>query len=134
MHRTVLLGLAGAVLLLLGAEAQSVEPEGVLVCAIEGGGHDCEKGRCNRTTVTAGNELRLDFAAKQLCALRDGACAQPQPILYATVEEETKTAIVVLSAQGNSAVYRIGADNRMLMTFLIGNGRVIIFEGKCRRP
>ena len=134
MRHNLLLGSIAALLALLTAETRAAEPEGVLLCSVEGGGHDCEKGRCNRSQVTAGNEFRFDFASKQLCALRDGTCTQPQAIHFAMIEEETKTWVVVISAQGNSAVYRVGADYRMLMTFLIGTGRAVIFEGKCRKP
>ncbi len=111
--------------------AAAAEPEGVLLCAAEGGGFDCEKGKCNPSKVTAGNDIRLDFGAKSMCALRGTECRDPKPIQHALVDGTT--IVAAISADGATMLFRIGADLKMAMVFAIGTGRVISFTGACRR-
>ena len=126
------LALAASVLLVLSNPAAAAEPEGVLLCAAEGGGFDCEKGKCNPSKVTAGNDIRLDFGAKSMCALRGTECRDPKPIQHALVEGN-KTIVAAVSADGATMLFRIGADLKMAMVFVIGTGRVITFTGACRK-
>lgn len=116
------------------APAGAAEPEGVLICAATGGGFDCAKGKCNPSRVTAGGDIRLDFGAKSMCALRGGDCPGAKALQHALVEEPSKTIVAAVSGEGATMVFRIGADNKMVMAFLIGTGRVLSFEGECRRP
>ena len=125
------LALAASALLALSSPARAAEPEGVLLCAAEGGGFDCEKGRCNPSKVTAGNDIRLDFGAKSMCALRGTECRDPKPIQHALVDGTTTVAAI--SADGATMLFRIGADLKMSMVFAIGTGRVITFTGACRK-
>jgi hypothetical protein len=124
--------LAASALFSLSSPAAAAEPEGVLLCAAEGGGFDCEKGKCNPSKVTAGRDIRLDFGAKSMCALRGTECRDPKPIQHALVEAD-KTIVAAISADGATMLFRIGADLKMAMVFAIGTGRVLSFTGACRR-
>jgi hypothetical protein len=122
---------ACALLLVLTAPTRAAEPEGVLLCAAEGGGFDCEKSRCNPSKVTAGRDMRLDFVAKTMCALRGTECRDPKAIHHAMLEE--KTIVAAISADGATMLFRIAPDLKMAMVFVIGAQRVISFTGTCRR-
>ena len=124
--------LAAFALLALSAPARAAEPQGVLLCAAEGGGFDCEKGRCNPSKVTAGRDIRLDFGAKTMCALRGTECRDPKAIQHAAVDE-AKTIVAAISADGATMLFRIAPDLKMAMVFVIGAHRVISFTGNCRR-
>jgi hypothetical protein len=112
--------------------APAAEPEGVLLCAAEGGGFDCEKGRCNPSKVTAGRDMRLDLGAKTMCALRGAECRDPKAIHHAMIDE-AKTIVAAISADGATMLFRIAPDLKMAMVFVIGAHRVISFTGTCRR-
>jgi len=122
----------GAVLA-AGAVALAAEPEGVLLCTTKGGGFDCEKGKCNPSQVTAGRDMRLDFGAKQMCALRGTECRDPKPLQHAMIDD-AKATVAAISADGATMLLRIGADLKMALVFVIGTGRTLFFEGDCRRP
>lgn len=126
------IALAACTLLVLTAPARAAEPEGALICAAEGGGFDCEKGRCNHSKVTAGRDMRLDFGAKTMCALRGAECRDPKAIQHAAVDE-AKTIVAAISADGATMLFRIAPDLKMAMVFVIGAHRVISFTGTCRR-
>ena len=126
------LALAACTLLALSVPAAAAEPEGVLLCAAEGDGFDCEKGKCNPAKVTAGHDMRLDFGAKTMCALRGAECRDPKALHHAMVDEG-KTIVVAISADGATMLFRIAADMKMAMVFVIGAHRVISFTGTCRR-
>jgi hypothetical protein len=126
------LSIAACALLALSGVARAAEPEGVLLCAPQGGGFDCEKGKCNPTQVTAGRDLRLDFGAKSFCALRGTECRDPKPIQHAIIDAQ-KTIVAAISADGATVLLRIGPDLRMSLVFAIGTGRVLSFTGECRR-
>jgi len=126
------LALAVCAVLAFSATSRAAEPEGVLLCAAEGGGFDCEKGKCNPSKVTAGRDIRLDFGAKSMCALRGTECRDPKPIQHALVDEQ-KAIVAAVSADGATMLFRIGADLKMSMVFAIGTGRVITFTGACRK-
>jgi hypothetical protein len=115
----------------LATPALAAEPEGVLLRAAEGGGFDCEKGKCNPSKVTAGNDIRLDFGAKSMCALRGTECRDAKPIQHALVDGTT--IVAAISADGATMLFRIGADLKMAMVFAVGTGRVITFTGACRK-
>lgn len=132
MRMKVLTACILAAPLVLGAPAGAAEPEGVLLCSTKAGGFDCEKGKCNR--ANAGAEIRLDFGAKTMCALRGAECLQPKALRFAMIEEPSKTVVAAVSGEGATMVFRIGADNKMAMVFVVGTGRVISFEGECRKP
>ena len=123
---------AACALLALSAPAHTAEPEGVLLCAAEGGGFDCEKGKCNPSQVTAGRDMRLDFGAKMMCALRGTECRDPKAIQHATIDGE-KSIVAAISADGATMLFRIAPDLKMAMVFVIGAHRVISFTGTCRR-
>jgi len=40
----------------------------------------------------------------------------------------------VITGDGATMLLRIGADMKMALVFAIGTGRVLCFEGECRRP
>jgi hypothetical protein len=124
--------LAACALFALSATATAAEPEGVLLCAAEGGGFDCEKGKCNPSKVTAGRDIRLDFGAKSMCALRGTECRDPKTLHHAMIDE-AKTIVAAISADGATMLFRIAADMKMAMVFVIGARRVISFTGTCRR-
>lgn len=124
--------LAACTLLALSVPATAAEPEGVLLCTAEGGGFDCEKGKCNPSKVTAGRDMRLDFGAKSMCALRGTECRDPKALHHAMVDEQ-KTIVAAISADGATMLFRIAADMKMAMVFVIGADRVISFTGTCRR-
>jgi hypothetical protein len=126
------LALAASTILVLAGPARAAEPEGVLLCAAEGGGFDCEKGKCNPSTVTAGRDIRLDFSAKSMCALRGTECRDPKAIHHAMIDD-AKTIVVAVSADGATMLFRIAPDLKMAMVFVIGAQRVISFTGTCRR-
>jgi hypothetical protein len=126
------LALTASLILALSSPVAAAEPEGVLLCAAEGGGFDCEKGKCNSSKVTAGRDIRLDFGAKSMCALRETECLDPKPIQHAMIEGD-KTIVAAISADGATMLFRIGADLKMAMVFAIGTGRVITFTGACRK-
>jgi len=126
------LALAAFALLALSAPAHAAEPEGVLLCAAEGSGFDCEKGKCNPSKVTAGRDMRLDFGAKTMCALRGTECRDPKAIQHAAIDE-AKTIVAAISADGATMLFRIAPDLKMAMVFVIGAHRVISFTGNCRR-
>jgi len=121
-----------AALLVLSATTRAAEPEGVLVCAAEGGGFDCAQGKCNPSKVTAGNDIRLDFGAKQMCALRGTECRDPKTLQHALIDEKN-TIVAAVSADGATMLFRIAPDLKMAMVFVIGSGRVISFTGACRK-
>jgi hypothetical protein len=123
-----------AAALLVGFAAAAAEPEGTLVCAAKGGGFDCAKGKCNPAKVTMGGDMRLDFAAKTLCSLRGAECPRALAMQHALVEEPTKTIVAAVTADGATMLFRIGADLRMAMVFVVGTGRVLTFTGECRKP
>jgi len=127
------IAIAASILLVLSAgAAPAAEPEGVLLCAAEGGGFDCEKGKCNPSTVTAGRDIRLDFGAKSMCALRGTECRDPKPLHHAMIDDQ-KTIVVAVSADGATMLFRIASDLKMALVFVIGAHRVISFTGACRR-
>ncbi len=111
----------------------AAEPEGVVVCSAKGGGFDCEKGKCNPSQVTSGGDLRLDFDAKSMCALRGTECREPKTLQHAMIDQD-KTIVATVTADGATMLLRIGADMKMSLVFAIGTGRVISFTGECRRP
>ncbi len=125
------IALAACAFLVFTAPARAAEPEGVLLCAAEGGGFDCEKGRCNPSKVTAGRDMRLDFGAKTMCALRGAECRDPKAIHHAMLDE--KSIVAAISAEGATMLFRIAPDLKMAMVFVIGAHRVISFTGTCRR-
>jgi hypothetical protein len=127
------IALAACALLALALPAHAAEPAGVLLCAAEGGGFDCEKGKCNPSTVAAGRDMRLDFGAKTMCALRGAECRDPKAIHHAMIDE-VKTIVAAISADGATMLFRIAPDMKMAMVFVIGAHRVISFTGTCRRP
>jgi hypothetical protein len=129
MRRLVL---AASAILALANPARAAEPEGVLLCAAEGGGFDCEKGKCNPSKVTAGGDIRLDFGAKSMCALRGTECRDPKPLQHAIIDDQ-KTIVAAISADGATMLFRIAPDLKMAMVFVIGAHRVISFTGACRR-
>jgi hypothetical protein len=118
--------------LAVASPAPAAEPGGVFLCAAEGGGFDCEKGRCNPSKVTAGRDMRLDFGAKTMCALRGAGCSDPKAIHHAMIDE-AKTIVAAISADGATMLFRIAPDLKMAMVFVIGAQRVISFTGTCRR-
>jgi hypothetical protein len=120
--------------MLVGFGATAAEPEGTLVCAAKGGGFDCEKGKCNPAKVTMGGDIRLDFAAKTLCSLRGAECPRALAVQHAFLEEPTKTIVAAVTADGATMLFRIDAELRMAMVFVIGTGRVLSFTGDCRKP
>lgn len=124
--------LAAAAMLACTPLAHAAEPEGVLLCAAEGSGFDCEKGKCNPAKVTAGNDIRLDFGAKTMCALRGAECRDPKPLHHAMLDDKNTT-VVAVSADGATMLFRIAPDLKMAMVFVIGAQRVITFTGACRR-
>jgi hypothetical protein len=123
--------LAASMFFVLSAAAGAAEPEGVLLCAAEGSGFDCEKGKCNPSKVTAGRDIRLDFGAKSMCALSGTECRDPKTIHHAMLDGQTIVAAV--SADGATMLFRIAPDLKMAMVFVIGAHRVISFTGACRR-
>jgi hypothetical protein len=123
---------ASLLLVLTYGAAHPAEAEGVLLCAAEGGGFDCEKGKCNPSTVTAGRDIRLDFGAKSMCALRGTDCRDPKPLHHAMIDDR-KTIVVAVSADGATMLFRIAPDLKMAMVFVIGARRFISFTGACRR-
>lgn len=132
--RFLLISLCALVTVFVSAtSSRAAEPEGVLLCSAKGGGFDCEKGKCNPSQVTAGRDMRLDFGAKSMCALRGAECRDPKPIQHAMVDE-AKAIVATISADGATMLFRIGADMKMAMLFVIGTGRALFFEGDCRRP
>lgn len=112
--------------------AGAAEPEGVLICTPKGG-FDCEKGKCNPSRVTSG-DIRIDFGAKSMCAVRGNECQQPKRLNHAMIEEPTKTTVVAVSTDNATMLFRIGANMKMAMVFVVGTGRVLTFEGECRKP
>lgn len=130
--RRLALATCAVLALSLSDPARTAEPEGVLLCAAEGGGFDCEKGKCNPSKVTAGRDVRLDFGAKSMCALRGTECRDPKTLQHTMVDED-KTIVAAVSADGATMLFRISADLKMAMVFVIGAHRVISFTGSCRR-
>jgi hypothetical protein len=126
------IALAACIVLTLPTQTRAAEPEGVLLCAAEGGGFDCEKGRCNPSNVTAGRDMRLDFGARTMCALRGTECRDPKALHHAMIDEE-KAIVAAISADGATMLFRIAPDMKMAMVFVIGAQRVISFTGTCRR-
>jgi hypothetical protein len=124
--------LAVAAVLACTSLARAAEPEGVLLCAAEGGGFDCEKGKCNPSKVTAGNDMRLDFGAKTMCALRGTECRDAKTLHHAMIDDKN-TIVAAISADGATMLFRIAPDLKMAMVFVIGANRVISFTGTCRR-
>ncbi len=129
MRRTTL---AVCILLALAAPGLAAEPEGVFLCAAEGGGFDCENGACNPSTAAAGRDMRLDFGAKTMCALRGTECRDPKELQHAVIDAE-KSIVAAISADGATMLFRIAPDMKMAMVFVIGAQRVISFTGACRR-
>ncbi len=129
MGRTAL---AACLLLALSAASRAAEPEGVLLCAAEGGGFDCEGGKCSPSTATAGRDMRLDFGAKTMCALRGAECREPKAMQHAMIDEE-KAIVAAITADGATVVFRIAPDMKMAMVFVIAAHRAIYFTGTCRR-
>lgn len=127
-----LLARAAFALFALSAPTHAAEPEGVLLCASEGGGFDCERGKCNPSTVTAGRDIRLDFGAKTMCALRGAECREPKAMQHAIIDEE-KTIVAAITGDGATVVFRVAPDMKMAMVFVIGAHRAIFFTGTCRR-
>ncbi|HEY7609026.1 MAG TPA: hypothetical protein VIF14_07320 [Alphaproteobacteria bacterium] len=126
--------LSFASMLCATAAARAAEPEGALLCAAKGGGFDCANGKCNPSRVTAGGDIRLDFGAKSMCALRGGECQQPKTLHHAMIEEPGKTIVAAASGDNATMLFRIGQDMKMAMVFVIGTNRVLSFEGECRKP
>lgn len=126
------LALAVCAYIAVSSPSNAAEPEGVLLCAAKGSGFDCEKGKCNPSQVTAGSDIRLDFAAKSMCALRGAECRDPKAIHHAMIEGD-KTIVAAISTDGATMLFRIGHDLKMAMVFVIGTGRFISFTGECRK-
>lgn len=134
MHRFAFAAATLATLLSAPAAGRAAGPEGMILCTAKGGGFDCAKGKCNPSRVTAGGDIRLDFAAKSMCALRGGECQQPKPLQHAMIEEPDRTIVAVASGDNATMLFRVGPDMKMAMVFTIGTGRVLFFEGDCRKP
>jgi len=126
------LALIACAVLALSAPARAAEPEGVLLCSAKGGGFDCAAGKCNPSTVTAGRDIRLDFGAKSMCALRGTECRDPKALQHALIDED-KSIVAAVSADGATMLFRIAPDFKMAMVFVIGAARVISFTGECRK-
>jgi hypothetical protein len=134
MRRIAAAAFAFAFAAMLDVPATAAEPEGVLVCTAAGGGFDCDRTQCKPSRVTSGGDIRLDFAAKSMCALRGTECQQPKPLHLAMIEEPGKTIVVASSGENATMLLRIGADLKMAMVFAIGTGRMLSFHGECRKP
>jgi hypothetical protein len=126
------LALAATILLVFSVPSHAAEPEGVLLCAATGSGFDCAAGKCNPSKVTAGRDIRLDFGAKSMCALRGTECRDPKTLQHAMIDE-TKSIVAAVSADGATMLFRIAPDLKMAMVFVIGAARVISFTGECRK-
>jgi hypothetical protein len=117
-----------------GAPVRAEDPVGTVICKFPEAAFDCAQGRCRSTDAAANREMKLDFAAKKLCVVRDADCTDATTIEQAFVDD-TKTIVATITSNGSTFLFRIGPNLDASIVVALGVDRVVVaLKSTCRRP